>query len=45
MIQFVLENYKSRDKEFGCRALAKKYGVSHSVISDIINNKGYINVR
>lgn len=38
---FVRANYKPRDKEFGCRALAKKYSVTHRVISEIISNKSY----
>jgi len=34
--------YIPRDKEFGCRALAAKYGIEHSQVSRIITNKSYI---
>lgn len=40
-VEEIRKNYKSRDRQFGCRALAKFYKVHHSVISDIINNKRY----
>ena len=32
-VLFCLENYKPRDREFGARALARKFGVSKSTIS------------
>lgn len=40
-IKYIRENYIPRDKEFGTRGLAKKFNVTHSIISDIINNKIY----
>ncbi len=40
-IKFIRDNYIKNDKEFGCRALAKKFNVSKSTISYIINNKTY----
>lgn len=40
-VEEIRKNYKSRDKKFGCRALAKIYNIHHSVISAIINNKRY----
>lgn len=33
--------YKPYSREFGTRALAKKYGVHHMQISRIVNNKSY----
>ena len=40
-IKFIRENYIKNDKEYGCRALAKKFNVSKSTISYIINNITY----
>ena len=37
-VNWIRNNYIPRDKDFGCRALAKKFNVSHVVISSIINN-------
>ena len=34
--------YKPRDKEFGCRALAKMFNVSKSTMSYILTNKTYL---
>lgn len=42
-IEFIIKNYKSRDKEFGINALATKYSVSRSTISRIINGETYVN--
>lgn len=36
-IEYIRSNYKSRDSEFGARALGRKYGISHSTISKIVN--------
>lgn len=36
-VQFIRTYYIPRDKEFGARALAKKYGVSHRSINRIIH--------
>lgn len=40
-INYIRNNYKERDKNFGCRALAKKFNVNHSTISRIINGETY----
>lgn len=40
---YIREHYKPSDNEFGVRALAKKFGVSHPTISKIINDKTYVN--
>lgn len=42
-IEFIIKNYKSRDKEFGATALATKYSVDKQTISRIINGKTYVN--
>ncbi len=39
IVNWIRANYKPRDREFGCRAIAFKLGVAHSLISAIINNK------
>lgn len=36
---FIIQNYKPKDKEFGARALARKFNISHSVIGNIVNKK------
>ena len=40
-VLFCLENYKPRDRQFGARALARKFGVSSSTISLIINGTNW----
>ena len=40
-IKFIRQNYIKNDKEYGCRALAKKFNVSKSTISYIVNNITY----
>ena len=38
---YIRNNYKPGDKEFGVRALARKFGMTHPAISRIINTKAY----
>lgn len=38
-VLYIRENCIRRDKEFGVRALARKFNIDHSVASDIINRK------
>lgn len=40
-IEYIINNYIPKDKKYGCRALAKRFKVSHSSISCIIKNKTY----
>jgi len=40
-VEYIRNNYKPRCKVFGCRALANKLGVSHCIVSYVINNKRY----
>ena len=42
-IEFIIKNYKSRDKEFGAKALAAKYSVHKNTIFRIVNGETYIN--
>ena len=42
-IEFIIKNYKSRDKEFGIKALATKYSVHESTIYKIVNGDTYVN--
>lgn len=41
-VEYIRNNYIPKDKEFGCRALARKFNIHHKAISSIINNKAYI---
>lgn len=40
-IDYIRNHYIPKDKEFGCRALARKFNVSKSTISYIINYRTY----
>jgi hypothetical protein len=44
-IRYIRVNYKPYDREFGARGLGRKFNVSHSIISYVINNKTYKNVK
>ena len=44
-ILYIREHYVPRDKEFGCRALARRFEVAHSVVLDILSGKTYCNVK
>ena len=44
-ILYIKENYKSGDKEFGARALGRKFNVAHSTIERIGNNKYYKDLK
>ena len=41
-VQWIREHYIKRSKEYGSRALGKKFSVDHSVILDIINYTTYV---
>lgn len=43
-IKWIRKNYIPKDKEYGCKALAKKFKVGKATISDIINRKTYFNI-
>lgn len=38
-VDYIRAHYVSGDNQFGARALARKYGVHHSVVEGIIHNK------
>lgn len=40
-VEYIRNNYVPKDKEFGCRALAKKFGVHHTSITLLLQNKRY----
>lgn len=42
-VEFIIKNYKKRDKEFGAKALATKYSVHESTITRIVTGKTYVN--
>lgn len=41
MVTFIRTNYIAGHKEFGCRALARRFGVAHPQISRIIHGETY----
>jgi DNA-directed RNA polymerase specialized sigma54-like protein len=41
MLEYIKNNYKPNDRKFGGMALSRKFNVSHSTISRVINNKTY----
>lgn len=41
-ISYCRKMYQPRSKMYGCNALAKRFGVSKSTMSYILNNKTYI---
>ena len=43
-VNFIREFYKPKCKVNGCRALAKKYDVSHAIISSVVLRKTYRNI-
>ena len=40
--EYIRSVYIPKDKSYGCRALARQFGVSHVTISAIINDKHYL---
>lgn len=43
-VKWIRQNYIPRDKQFGCRALGRKFGVAHNTILEILQNKSYKNI-
>lgn len=41
-VSFIRKSYVPYDRVFGSRSLGRKFGVSHSVISNVVNNVKYI---
>ncbi len=40
-VTYIRKHYIPRDFNFGCRALARKFNVSHTVIHEVVKNKAY----
>lgn len=40
-INYIRNNYKPKDSEFGARALARHFNVNHRTILEIVNGKRY----
>lgn len=43
-VKFIRENYVPNHKEFGCRGLSIRFGISHSAISRLVSGKNYSTV-
>lgn len=41
-VRYIRENYIPYDKQYGSRALGRKFGISHSHILEVINRESYI---
>lgn len=44
-VKYIRDNYIPNDREFGGRALARKFNINHKTIYDIINFKSYKHVK
>lgn len=40
-VEYIREYYKPRDKDFGSRALGRKFNISHSSIVNIVHGNSY----
>ena len=38
-VEFIRDNYKPKDKHYGCRALARRFGVHHETIRQVLINE------
>ena len=43
-VRYIRKNYRAYDKEFGARALGKKFGVNSNVIVNVVSYISYKNV-
>lgn len=43
-VNYIRNNYKPNDSQFGARALGRRFNIGHKTISFIINNKTYTNI-
>jgi hypothetical protein len=44
-VKWIREHYVPRSREFGTRALGRKFGVDHSNIIEVLKGKSYKNVK
>lgn len=44
-VRYIRSHYVPRDKEYGLRALSKKFGISHPMLSRLVNGETYKNVK
>lgn len=44
-VRWILTHYKKQDLEFGCMALARKYGVSHQTMDEVIKRKTWKHIQ
>lgn len=44
-VKWIIKHYKKGDREFGRKALARKFGVSHQTIKNIIDRKKWKHVQ
>ena len=44
-VRYIRVNYKPRDKEYGARALSKKFNLSHPEISKVARYKSYKDIK
>ena len=45
IVRAIRRNYRPGHSTFGCRALAARYGVHHSVVSKVVNGKAWTHVK
>ena len=43
-VKYIRDNYIPYSKEFGTRALGRKFGVDHDTIRSVLNNKSWIHI-
>jgi hypothetical protein len=43
-VSFILENYIPRDKAYGAKALAKRFGVAHQTICAVVSGQNWRNL-
>lgn len=43
-VEYIRNNYIPKDKNFGSRALAKKFGLHHTTILSLLKNETYTNI-
>ena len=44
-VRYIKEHYVPYDREFGLRAMGKRFGITHATLSRIVNGEYYKNVK